>query len=104
MLTWPVTVSHSQFSNGAGYLTLTGNRTGSASLVFGGETYNYGSFVVLNGILMAIIVKPAGSQNGSLTFTASASLGRVGSGIFENIEGGENFDVGSLAFGTKGGC
>jgi hypothetical protein len=103
---WPVTVTHSQRSNGTGCLTLTGNgpRGGGASLVFGGFKYPYGSFVVLGDILMATISEPLYGQNGALTFTASANRGQIGQGIFENIEGGSNFDFGALAFGTRNGC
>ncbi|HEV3195483.1 MAG TPA: hypothetical protein VGZ06_05050 [Candidatus Cybelea sp.] len=102
---WPVTVTGSQFSNGTGCLTLTGNaRSGSASLVMEGEKYSYGSFVVLNDILVANIIKPSGSQNGALMFMASAGRGHIGQGVFENIEGGSNFDFGALAFDMKNGC
>ena len=98
---WPVTITGSQFSNGTGCLTLSGT---SASLVFGGQKYQYGSFVVVNHLLMATVIKPSGSQNGALTFTAPASHGRIGQGIYEDIQGGSNSDFGALAFGTKGGC
>lgn len=102
---WPVTVTRSQRSNGTGCLTLTGSgNVGSASLVFGGQTYHFGSFVVVNHILMATIQEPLYGQNGALMFTASASRGHVGQGIFENIEGGSNFDFGALAFGSEAGC
>jgi hypothetical protein len=51
---WPVTISRSQRSNGTGCLTLTENGSGgSASLVFGSQKYPYGSFVVVNDILVA---------------------------------------------------
>jgi hypothetical protein len=53
---------------------------------------------------MATIVKPSGSQNGALTFTAPASHGNIGQGLFEDIQGGSNFDFGALTFGMKGGC
>jgi hypothetical protein len=101
---WPVTVTRSQRSNGTGCLTLTGNGSGSASLVLGGQKYVYGSFLVIKGILMATISEPLYGQNGALMFTASASHGNIGQGIFENIEGGSNFDAGALAFGMKNGC
>jgi hypothetical protein len=102
---WPVTVTRSQRSNGTGCLTLSGNaRGGSASLVFGGFKYPYGSFFVIDNILMATISEPLYGQNGALTFTASANRGNIGQGIFENIEGGSNFDFGALAFGMKNGC
>ena len=103
---WPVTVTGSQFSNGTDCLTLTqnGRNGGSASLVVDGQKYPYGSFVVVNHILMANIVEPLYGQNGALIFTAVANHGHIGHGIFENIEGGSNFDFGALAFGMNGGC
>lgn len=33
--------------------------------------------------------------------TPSAGHGHIGHGIFENIEGGSNFNFGSLGFGMK---
>jgi hypothetical protein len=102
---WPVTISHSQRSNGTGCLTLTENGSGgSASLVFGSQKYPYGSFVVVNGILVANITEPLYGQNGALMFIAHASQGHIREGAFENIEGGSNFDFGALAFGMKNGC
>jgi hypothetical protein len=50
------------------------------------------------------ITEPLYGQNGALIFVASASRGHIGQGIFENVEGGSNFDAGALAFGTKNGC
>jgi hypothetical protein len=102
---WPVTISHSQFSNGTGCLTLTGTPSGgTASLEFGGQKYPYGEFLVMNGILVANITEPLYGQNGALMFVAHASRGKIGDGAFENIEGGSNFDSGDLVFGTKNGC
>lgn len=102
---WPVTITGSQFSNGTGCLTLSGTVLGgSASLVFGNQKYTYGSFVVLNGILVATIQEALYGQNGSLMFIAPASRGHIGKGVYENVEGGSNFDFGDLAFGTKNGC
>ena len=102
---WPVTVTHSQFSNGTGCLTLSGNGTsGSASLVFGGQKYPYGSFLVINDILLTTIQEPLYGQNGGLMFAAHADRGLIGKGIFENVEGGSNFDAGDVAFGTKNDC
>jgi hypothetical protein len=103
---WPVTITHSQRSDGTGCLTLTGYAGGGgrASLVFGSQKYTYGSFVVVNGILVANITEPLYGQNGALMFIAHASRGHIGQGVFENIEGGSNFDYGALAFGIKNGC
>ncbi len=102
---WPVTITHSQFDNGTDCLTLNGaGNGGSASLVAGGTKYPYGSFLVLNGILVVNITEPLYGQNGSLFFIAPASRGRIGRGVFEDDRGGSDFDVGDLAFGTKNGC
>jgi hypothetical protein len=102
---YPVTVTHSQRSNGTYCLTLTGNASGgSASLVFGSQKYSYGSFLVINDTLAATIQEPLYGQNGALMFIASADHGHISQGIFENIEGGSNFDAGALAFGKKNGC
>jgi|HubBroStandDraft_2_1064218.scaffolds.fasta_scaffold13437_5 hypothetical protein len=102
---WPVTVTRSQRSNGTGCLTLSGNaRGGQASLDFGGFKYPYGSFLVSDGILVATISEPLYGQNGALMFIVHAAQGHIGQGIFENIEGGSNFDFGALAFGMKNGC
>ena len=103
--TWPVTVSNSQHSDGTGCLTFTGNgRSGQASLVFRSQKYIYGSFVVSDGILIVTITEPLYGQNGALMFTAHAKHGHIGTGVFENVEGGSNFDHGLLAFGSRGGC
>ena len=103
--TWPVTITNSQFSNGAGCLTLSGNgKSGGASLVFGSQKYVYGSFLVMDGIIVVSIVEPLYGQNGVLQFTAHARGGTVSKGIFEDLRGGSNFDAGSLKFGMKNGC
>lgn len=103
--TWPVTVTNSQRSDGTGCLTLTGRAaSGTASLVFGSQKYTYGSFVVVNGIMVVTISEPLYGQNGALMFIANAFHGHIGQGVFENIEGGSNFDYGSLKFGMRNGC
>ena len=102
---WPVTVTNSQRSNGTYCLTLNGGiNGGSASLVAGGQKYPYGSFLVINNLLVATITEPLYGQNGSLMFIVPARRGDIGRGIFENVEGGSNFDTGKLTFGLKNGC
>jgi hypothetical protein len=102
---WPVTVSRSQRSNGTYCLTLTGaGNSGTASLVAGTQKYNYGSFFVIDGIIMVTIQEPLYGQNGAIMFSAHAARGHLGHGVFENVEGGSDFDAGALAFGTKGDC
>lgn len=101
---WPVTITRSQRDNGTGCLTLKGTSSGQASLVFEGVKYPFGSFIVMDGLLVAELSEPLYGQNGALTFTAHASGGSVGHGIFEDLRGGSAFDIGDLAFGTKNGC
>jgi hypothetical protein len=102
---WPVTITRSQFDNGTDCLTLNGGgKGGSASLVAGATKYPYGSFIVLNGILVVNIIEPLYGQNGALMFIAPASRGQIGRGAFEDIRGGSNFDAGDLTFGAKNGC
>src|SRR5579863_8642795 len=76
---WPVTITGSQFSNGTGCLTLKGLAGGgSASLVFGNAKYPYGSYVVINDILVANITEPLYGQNDALMFIAHANHGHIG--------------------------
>ncbi len=98
---WPVTVTRSQHSNGTYCLTLGEN--GSASVVLGSRKYD-GSFLVVNHTLVATITVQAYSQNAGLVFIGSASRGKIGPGVFEDVYGGSDFDSGALAFGMNGGC
>jgi hypothetical protein len=107
---WPVTVTRSQHSNGTYCLTLTDGgslgwrHSGSASLVIGGSKFPYGTFQVIDGILVATIQAQGYGQNAGLVFMAPAGHGKIGKGVFEDVYGGEDFDSGALAFGMKGGC
>jgi hypothetical protein len=103
---WPVTVSHSQHSNGTDCLTLIGNGSdaGSASLVIGSQRFPNGSFLVINHTLVATITAQAYSQNAGLVFIGSADRGKIGPGVFEDVYGGSDFDAGASTFGMKGGC
>jgi len=103
---WPVTVTHSQHSNGTYCLTLTqyGKNNGSASLVIGSQKFPYGTFQVFNHTLVATIQAQGYGQNAGLVFIGSASRGNIGRGVFDDVYGGEAFDEGALAFGMKGGC
>ena len=107
---WPVTVSHSQRSNGTFCLTLKddgsqGSRhSGEASLVIGGSKFPYGTFQVLDRDLVATIQAQGYGQNAGLVFIGGASHGNIGKGVYDEVYGGEAFDEGALAFGMKGGC
>jgi hypothetical protein len=104
---WPVTISKSHHSNGMYCLALIDNgsggfrHSGSASL---GGSLNFGTFQVINHILVATIEAQGYGQNAGLVFIGQANGGNIGKGFFEDVYGGEDFDSGALAFGTKGGC
>lgn len=102
---WPVTITGSQRSNGTGCLTLSGRgSSGAASLVFGSQKYTYGSFLVSDDLLVVTITEPLYGQNGAIMFINHTRRSHIGQGIFENVEGGSNFDFGNLAYGMKNGC
>jgi hypothetical protein len=102
---WPVTITGSQRDNGTGCLTLNGRiGGGQATLKFGGFSYPYGQFIVKNGLLVTNITEPLYGQNGALMFIVPVHRGQIGTGDFEDIRGGSNFDFGTLTFGAKGGC
>jgi len=112
---WPLTVSHSQFGDGVYCLTLSSSgaagwpQRGAASLTSSLPDGNqhYGSFEVIDGILVVTVVQynGGGGQNNSLLFVAPASDGEIlGKGVFDLISGGETFDSGQLVFGANGGC
>ena len=110
---WPVNVDlPPQFGHKA-CLTLVDNGTagaphsGSASISgpLVGGTLTYGTFQVINHLLVATIQAQSDTgSNAGLVFIAPASDGDLGKGVFENVYGGEDFQSGALTFGTKGGC
>src|SRR5579871_6360101 len=101
---WPVTVTGSHHSNGTSCLKLTDNgsqgwpHSGSASL---GGSLSYGTFQVINHTLVATIQAQGYGQNAGLVFVGKAERDGIGSGVFEDVYGGEDFDSGSLTFGMK---
>jgi hypothetical protein len=110
--TYPLTVTQSHHANGTYCLTLTDDgslgfpHSGEASL-YGekvGGNLPYGTFQLINHLLMVTIDQPGGTgQNAGLVFIAPAS-DIVGKGVYEQVYGGEEFDSGVLAFGARGGC
>lgn len=110
---WPVTVSQSRWANGTYCLTLTDNGTfgwphsGEASLSGAkvGGTLPYGTFQVINGLLVATIQSSGDSgQNAGIVFTGPGSNGTIHKGVYEEVYGGEELDSGVAVFGAVGGC
>jgi hypothetical protein len=98
---WPLKVTKATFINGHYCLTLAGNGSGGTAAVAGMQS---GVFQIINRQFEVVIPVPLQGQNGALTFSAVASNGKIGNGAAVQIEGGEIFDSGKLAVGTKGGC
>jgi len=108
---WPMTVTQSQRGNGAYCLTLNDSgslgfpHSGSASVTGPGGKLPFGTFQLINHLIVVTIQQPGGSQNAGLVFVAVAGDGTgIGKGAYDQVYGGEAFDSGALAFGTKGGC
>jgi hypothetical protein len=110
---WPVNVDLPPHFGHTACITLIDNGTagaphsGSASISgpLVGSTLTYGTFQVINHLLVVTI--QAESDSGSdagLVFIAPASDGDIGKGVFENVYGGEDFLSGALTFGKNGGC
>ena len=107
---WPITVTHSQNSNGTYCLEVTDDgsfgwpHSGLAMLEINGQTL-YGTFQLIGHDFTVTNEDPGGQgQNAGLVFVASAGNGKIGKGAYDEVYGGEEFDSGVATFGTKGGC
>ena len=110
---WPLTVTHSQRADGDYCLTLNDDgqmgwpHSGEASLTGQkvGGTLPFGTFQVIDREIIITIQQPGGTgQNAGLVFAAPAHGGPIGTGFYDQVYGGEEFDSGVAAFGTRGGC
>ena len=110
---WPVNVALPPHDGHTGCITLvdngsngaphSGSATISGSLV--GGTLPYGTFQVINNLLVVTIQASSDTgSNAGLVFIAPALNGSLGSGVFENVYGGENSISGALTVGKNGGC
>lgn len=105
---WPATVTKSQRSNGTYCISLTDDGSygfpHSGEAVLNGQENPYGGyFTVVDGIITVTFTYPSGAGDccSFQVFTAHASNGTIGKGVF-NYFGVT--DTGLLAFGKKGGC
>jgi hypothetical protein len=106
-----LTVTHSIRSNGAYCLTLTDDgsldwpHSGEASLTSQvSGNLPYGTFQLIDHTLVVTMEQQGETQNAGLVFSAPASNGNIGKGVYDQVYGGEETDSGVLEFGKKGGC
>lgn len=89
--------------NGSDGAPHSGPATISGALV--GGTMEYGTFQIINNILVVTIESSGDSgSNAGLVFIAPARDGDIGNGVYEDVYGGENALSGALTFGKNGGC
>jgi hypothetical protein len=105
---WPATVTQSQRSNGTYCVSLTDNGSygwpHSGPAVLNGQNNPYGGyFTVVDGLMTVTFTYPSGEGDccAFQVFTAHASNGKIGKGVF-NYFG--LTDIGLVAFGKKDGC
>jgi hypothetical protein len=104
---WPATVSQSQRDNGTYCITLTDDGSygfkHSGEAVLNGQQDPYGGyFTVVDGLMTVTFTYPSGAGDccSFQVFTARASNGHVGKGVFNYFLS----DIGVLAFGKIDGC
>jgi uncharacterized protein (DUF2141 family) len=105
---WPATVTKSQRDNGKNCITLTDDGSygfrHSGEAVLNGQNNGYpGYFTVVDGIMTVTFTFPSGEGDccSYAVFTASASNGEIGRGVF-NYFG--ITDIGVVNFAKKNGC
>jgi hypothetical protein len=103
--TWPLTISHSQYSNGSYCLTLAGSTSGGASLTGPLGNLPDGDFQIVGHSLVASIAQPyGGGYNAGLVFTLPARNGNLAKGTHIDDNDGYLFDTSVVTVGTKNGC
>jgi hypothetical protein len=102
---WPLTISHSQFSNGSYCLTLNGSNSGGASLTGPLGNLPNGDFQVVGRNLVASIAQPyGGGFNAGLVFVLPARNGNLAKGAYIDDNDGYLYDTSTVTVGTKNGC
>src|ERR1700689_875171 len=105
---WPATVIQTQRSNGTYCVSLTDNGSygwhhSGPAVLYGHTNPVGGGFPVLAGLMTVNFTYPSGEGDccAFQVFTAHASNGKIGKGVF-NYFG--LTDIGLVAFGKKDGC
>ena len=105
---WPATVTHSQRDNGKNCISLTDDGSygfrHSGEAVLNGQNNGYpGYFTVVEGLMTVTFTFPSGEGDccDFEVFTAPASKGQIGKGVFNYLG---LTDIGLVAFGKKDAC
>jgi hypothetical protein len=105
---WLATVTHSQRDNGKSCISLTDDGSygfrHSGEAVLNGQNNGYpGYFTVVEGLMTVTFTFPSGEGDccDFETFTAPASKGQIGKGVFNYLG---LTDIGVVTFGKKDGC
>lgn len=102
---WPLTISHSQYSNGSYCLTLNGSVSGGASLTGPLGNLPNGQFQLIGRNLVASIAQPyGGGFNAGLVFNLPARKGNLANGTYIDDNDGYLFDTSVVTVGAKNGC
>ena len=102
---WPLTVSHSQYSNGSYCLTLSGSTSGGAALTGPLGNLPNGTFQLIGRRLVASVAYPTGSGfNAGLMFILPAANGTLAKGAYVDDYDGYLYDTSPVTVGTKNGC
>ena len=105
---WPATVTHSQRDNGKNCISLTDDGSygfpHSGEAVLNGQNNGYpGYFTVVDGLMTVTFTFPSGEGDccDFAVFTAPASKGQIGKGVFNYLG---LTDIGLVTFGKKDSC
>ncbi len=105
---WPATVTKSQRDNGKNCIALTDDGSygfhHSGGAVLNGQNNGYpGYFTVVDGIMTVTFTFPSGEGDccAYVVFTAPASKGQIGKGVFNYLG---ITDTGVVNFGKKNSC
>jgi hypothetical protein len=105
---WPANVTHSQRDNGKNCISLTDDGSYGFPHSGGAELNGYnnpypGYFTVVDGFITVVFTYVSGEGDccAYQVFTARASKGQIGTGVFNALG---ITDIGQLKFGKKGSC
>ena len=105
---WRATVTHSQRDNGKSCISLTDDGSygfpHSGEAVLNGQNNGYpGYFTVVDGLMTVTFTFPSGEGDccDFEMFTAPASKGQIGKGVFNYLG---LTDIGVVTFGKKDSC